>query len=195
MVKTCTKCGETKKMFEFSSDVSKKDNLYSSCKACVKKYNDSRKEQYAERWKTYYQKNKEQIQRVKNKARKTVRGRAVSCKQACRRTKKRRESEPAFKLKGLLRARMRNILKGQGLKVGSAVRDLGCSVVKFRQHLESLFQPGMSWGNHGVFGWHIDHIKPLASFDLTNREEFLVACNWKNMRPLWAKDNLSRRKP
>ena len=38
----------------------------------------------------------------------------------------------------------------------------------------------------------IDHIKPLASFDLTNREQFLEACNYKNLQPLWAKENLSK---
>lgn len=52
----------------------------------------------------------------------------------------------------------------------------------------------MSWENYGFYGWHIDHIKQLASFDLTCRKHFLEACHYTNLRPLWAKDNLTRKK-
>ncbi len=75
-------------------------------------------------------------------------------------------------------------------KIGSAVRDLGCSVSELMAHLEIKFQPGMTWENWG--SWHIDHIKPLASFDLTNREQFLIACHYTNLQPLWASDNLAK---
>ena len=45
----------------------------------------------------------------------------------------------------------------------------------------------MSWDNYGQ--WHIDHIKPLAEFDLTNRPQFLAACHYTNLQPLWASAN------
>lgn len=43
-------------------------------------------------------------------------------------------------------------------------------------------------------GWHIDHIKPLCSFDLKDKVQFKEACHYSNLQPLWAKDNLNKRK-
>ena len=82
-------------------------------------------------------------------------------------------------------------LKG-AVKAGSSVQDLGCTVEELKAHIESQFKDGMTWSNHGVDGWHIDHIVPLASFDLTNRDQFLKAVNYTNLQPLWAFDNLSK---
>ena len=59
-------------------------------------------------------------------------------------------------------------------------------------YLESKFLPGMTWDNWSKDGWHIDHVVPLASFDLTNKEQFDKACHYTNLQPLWAKDNLSK---
>lgn len=75
-------------------------------------------------------------------------------------------------------------------KTGSAVRELGCSIEELILWLESQFQPEMSWKNYGL--WHIDHRKPLSSFDLTKMDQVKVACHWSNLQPLWALDNLSK---
>ena len=94
-----------------------------------------------------------------------------------------------YKLKCRLRHRLRMALKGN-FKSGSAVDDLGCSIPELKVYLESKFSPGMTWDNWSDVGWHIDHIKPLASFDLTDRKQLLEACHYTNLQPLWAKDNI-----
>ena len=103
----------------------------------------------------------------------------------------RKKTDIQFKLATGLRDRTIKAVKGE-FKGGSAVSDLGCSIGEFKFYIEGKFKPGMSWDNWSKTGWHLDHIKPLSSFDLTNRKEFLVACNYKNIQPLWAADNLSK---
>jgi len=67
---------------------------------------------------------------------------------------------------------------------------IGCTVAFLRIHLESQFEPGMNWDNRRA--WHIDHIKPCASFDLTKPEEQAVCFYYTNLQPLWAIDNLKK---
>jgi hypothetical protein len=105
--------------------------------------------------------------------------------------KHRRKTDIQFKLQATLRSRLHSAVK-DNRKKGSAVKDLGCTIEQLKQYLESKFQPGMSWDNHTVDGWHIDHIKPLSSFDLSDRKQLLEACHYTNLQPLWAKDNLTK---
>jgi len=96
-----------------------------------------------------------------------------------------------FKLRGVLRARVRAaVTRGGGEKSRRTMKLVGCSVPKLRQHLEAQFTEGMTWDNHGE--WHIDHIKPCASFDLTDAEQQRECFNYTNLQPLWARDNLSK---
>ena len=99
----------------------------------------------------------------------------------------RKAEDPNFRLACALRTRLRKAIHN-GQKTGSAVRDLGCSISAFRLYIESQFEPGMSWDNYGK--WHLDHVMPISSFDLTDRMQFLEACNWLNYQPLWALDNI-----
>ena len=106
-----------------------------------------------------------------------------------RKNREKRKNDIQFKLKCVLRKRLSDCVRNNR-KNGSAIKDLGCSMEELKQYLESKFQPGMSWDNYGYYGWHIDHIKPLASFDLTDRNQLLEACHYTNLQPLWAIDNL-----
>jgi hypothetical protein len=93
-----------------------------------------------------------------------------------------------------MRTRIRTAIKQKMLskREGSAIRDLGCTLAEFKTYIEALFQPGMTWDNWTRYGWHLDHIKPLCSFDFTKREEFLKAVHYTNLQPLWAEDNMKK---
>ena len=104
----------------------------------------------------------------------------------------RRSVDVDFKLRQTLRTRLNRALK-MNWKSGSSVKDLGCSIQELKAHLESLFSEGMTWLNHSRDGWHIDHIQPLSKFDLTDRSQFKEACNYMNLQPLWAADNIRKR--
>lgn len=96
-----------------------------------------------------------------------------------------------FKLQKNLRSRLCNAIK-RNYKTGSAIRDLGCSISQLKTHLEAQFQPGMTWDNWNRKGWHIDHIRPLSSFNLEDPEQLKLACHYTNLQPLWAEDNLNK---
>ena len=103
----------------------------------------------------------------------------------------RKDTDINFRLKGNLRIRLNKAIKNNQ-KSGSAVRDLGCSIEYFKHYIAGKFITGMTWENYGRFGWHLDHIKPLSSFNLENREEFLKACHYTNYQPLWATTKIAR---
>jgi hypothetical protein len=103
--------------------------------------------------------------------------------------KNKKKTDIQYKLSCNLRSRL-NTAFNSNYKDGSAVRDLGCTIDELKTYLESKFQPGMTWDNWTTDGWHIDHIKPLSSFDLTDRKQLLEACHYTNLQPLWAKDNI-----
>ena len=102
----------------------------------------------------------------------------------------RRIADPIFKIRDNLRRRI-NFLVHRGHKSARTVDLLGCTVDQFLGHLEINFQDGMGWENYG-FGWHIDHKRPCASFDLSDPAQQRECFHWKNLQPLFAKDNLSK---
>lgn len=68
---------------------------------------------------------------------------------------------------------------------------IGCPKDFLKQHLESKFKPGMTWENYGPV-WEIDHIRPCASFDLTDPQQQRECFNWSNLQPLFALENLKK---
>lgn len=103
--------------------------------------------------------------------------------------KNRKAKDPVFKLVDIVVKRT-----WEGLRQTNSTRHfkqndlLGCSYSELRLYIENLFLPGMSWNDN----IHIDHIRPLSSFDLSDPKEQLIAFNFKNLQPLWGPDNLSK---
>ena len=106
--------------------------------------------------------------------------------------KTRRENDPNFKMRNTLRSRIWTVLKRKNTtKLVSTLTLLGVdSVETVIKHIEKQFKNGMTWNNHGE--WHLDHIKPCASFDLTCPVQQLACFNYNNLQPLWASDNMSK---
>jgi hypothetical protein len=96
-------------------------------------------------------------------------------------------------LRATLRAALINRRRGTDWKAGAKFGAIvGCSKPDLITHIESQFLPGMSWVNYGRNGWEIDHIKAVATFDLTQHDQVLACFHFKNLRPLWRPDNLRK---
>jgi len=127
-------------------------------------------EKLKERGKAYYEQNREQMKAYVKAYRKQNRDK--------RRIYKRNKlkTDINFRLADNLRRRMRRVLKGKS-KSKKSMDLIGCSADFLKKHLENQFQPGMSWNNYGNPNgdhsecWHIDHIVPCASFDLSDPKQ------------------------
>lgn len=150
----------------------------------VKKYYEEHRDKIKTYKKQYQQKNKvrlaviDKLKYEKNKVR--------LAEQAKIYRRKKRKEDISFRLLANLRTRLSKAVRGTKSK--TTMELIGCSMIQLREHLEDRFKPDMSWDNYGQ--WHIDHIRPCSSFDLTNPEQQKECFNYKNLQPLWAKDNL-----
>ena len=105
---------------------------------------------------------------------------------------KRSSEDPIYKLTNNMRRRLRLFVSQSKTykKADNTFKMIGCEPNQLKKYLEKKFKPGMTWENHGIRGWHIDHIKPLAS--AKSIEEFNRLCHYTNLQPLWAKENLKK---
>jgi hypothetical protein len=140
----------------------------------------------------YYKKNLEKIAQQKkewgkkNNKREDVKARRRSYTNNYRKI-------PTNKIGHQYRARINAALNSKGLrKRKGKLAFLGCSLEDFKKYLESKFKSGMNWSNYKWDGWHVDHIKPIASFDLTNEEDFKKCFHYTNLQPLWADENFKK---
>jgi hypothetical protein len=106
--------------------------------------------------------------------------------------RQKRSNDLNHRLKSCLRHRVQQAVK-HGYKSASTLELIGCSIDQLRDHLEAQFLPGMSWANWTHDGWHIDHIRPCATFDLTDPVEQRRCFHYTNLQPLWAADNCAKR--
>jgi hypothetical protein len=195
-MKRCTKCLLEKPLTEFYK--SNRWGARGDCKVCRKIYLESWHSRNPNYNTAYWNKNKDHLlvkiaewrkinkdQQVKYRQEHKDRDR----KQAALFSYTKYHSDIQYRIKKLLRGRLTKAVS-RNQKKGSAILLLGCPVSVLIEHLEKQFKPGMSWGNHGE--WHIDHIKPLASFDLQNPNQLSQACHYSNLQPLWAEENIAK---
>jgi hypothetical protein len=151
-----------------------KQNHKVETKEYAKKYDKKRylknKGKFLSQMKEYYQENKNTI-----------------IKQHLEYQKNRLKKDVSYKIIRYLRARIWSVLKGI-TKSDTTKKLIGCTIDQLKVHLENQFTEGMSWENYGK--WHVDHIRPCSSFNLTNIKEQKRCFNYTNLQPLWAVDNL-----
>lgn len=202
--KECQSCLITKNICLFPKKKSNKDGLYSYCKECKsmtdKDYRKDPivKEKCLEYGKIYYKENKELlVQKQKiyyndHKEEHSVRSKKYyesHREEIYLYIKEQKTLNPLYKLSCSLRSRLWSVLKKKNWEKNSKFNEyIGCDKQTLVNHIESQFQPGMTWENQGI--WHIDHIKPLAL--AKNEDELYKLNHYTNLRPLWAIDNLKK---
>jgi hypothetical protein len=102
---------------------------------------------------------------------------------------KRRDEDPSYRIRMNMHTRLSQMVTR---KVGNTMELAGCSLDDLCTFLEAEFSEGMNWQNYGLKGWHIDHIRPCASFNLEDPEEQKKCFHWTNLQPLWAIDNIRK---
>ena len=186
MIKICKgkdSCGEEKHWSDFSENPKGQHGLNVRCTKCEKEYQKCLKTRKVAHKRKYYDKNKDEcIKRTKDWA-ENNRDRKNEY------YRDRRKTDPLYKLTANMRTGMSECLSGKK-KQTKTFEYIGCSPSQLKSYLEKQFHDGMSWDNYGK--WHVDHIKPLCSFDLTIEENLHTAWNYKNLQPLWASDNCSK---
>lgn len=105
--------------------------------------------------------------------------------------KNRKERDPMFRVLSNLRTRIHTVLTAKHIVKEATTKKLtGCTLEYLKNYLEKKFKDGMSWDNYGQ--WHIDHIRPCASFNLLDPIEQKICFHYTNLQPLWAEDNLKK---
>jgi len=215
-VKPCTKCHEVKPLAAFRANPKMKLGADSWCRVCARAHVAARRKQLKDKPKPVISHKKchgcTKVHPATEFAKDcgSVDGYVGICRE-CRAKKHqryfdadpdawrarsrlahvRRAANPSFIVHKRVSARIGEWLGTK--KGGRRCFDLlGYTLPELKAHLERQFVQGMGWASVGA--WHIDHIVPLSSFRVESPEdpEFRRAWALTNLRPLWAKDNLSK---
>ena len=105
--------------------------------------------------------------------------------------KQRRDKDPQYRFFMALRNRTSSIMKSlKVIKANTSIKLIGCTRLELKNYMEKQFKEGMNWDNYG--SWHVDHIRPCNAFDLRIKDQQYICFNFRNLEPLWAKDNLEK---
>ncbi len=173
----CVICDTWKPLEAYHKDKSRWDNLATCCKTCciARKKKQRATEEGRERLRA--QNRKYQKKRQMNGKRNAY-------------NRKRYKENATYRTLDLMRRRIRSCFSKHGVRKTAKTSELmGCTPEFLNNHLEKYFDDQMSWKNHGE--WHIDHIIPCCAFGISIEEQKVL--HWyQNLRPMWAKDNLSK---
>lgn len=168
IIKKCTKCLIDKDLSFYRINRKSSDNFTHICVDCLPKNNWTREKQQISE-KKYRLNNPEKI---KEKFKKY-------------------SSSINYRIRQSIHSRLVELLfKDKISKKNKTFTYIGCDINYFKKWLECQFVDGMTWNNYGE--WHLDHVKPCSSYNLTNETEIKECFNWKNYQPLWKKDNMSK---
>jgi len=207
VAKICTGCRLDLPLVAFSADADAGTGVRAKCRDCSKKegaaYRAANLEKEQSRARRYRSENAtaaaERLRRWRRKNPGTYRAAATAWRRAnpekIRASSARRwegqSNTPKARIHNAIKASIhQSIIKGS--KAGQRTQDLlGYSYEKLKVHLERQFANGMSWENYGRYGWHIDHILPVVSFQFETPDdpEFRACWALSNLRPLWSTEN------
>ena len=154
-----------------------------------KEYHNKNKDKCNHKSKEYHKKNKENQNKLSREWKRQNKHKVTLYRRKYDIARKKTDSK--YKMLCTLRNRIYDVLKlKKAIKSKRTLELLGCNLQEFKKHIESKFSVGMNWDNHGKFGWHIDHIKPCASFDLSCSKQQEECFHYINMQPLWWRDNI-----
>ena len=182
LMKQCKKCNIEKPLTDFWNKTNEPDGKHRYCVTCQKEsgktyyHTSGRKE--SDYYKEYRKENKEYFNQYSNNHYHTK-------KELYREWNKNKyNTDIGFRIKHVTSARISEALKLYNtLKKDRTIEYLGCNMDEYTQYLEFYFTPEMNWDNYGEY-WEIDHIKPIASFDLNIEENLYTCFHYLNTQPL-----------
>ena len=156
----------------------------------VKQWYAKNRQAVAVRQKEYTEKNREALSAYHKQ--KYRRNREQILKRNAEWHKKRLINDPHYKVRIRLGTRLYQALKYRGqVKKLTMLTLVGCTRSELMIHLQNQFKPGMEWNNYGPVR-HVDHIRPCASFDLTDVEQQKACFHWSNLQPLFGEENIKK---
>ena len=207
--KPCVLCLEVRSFDEFYYSESYNHRTANTCKNCSQKksqkryknFTDIERKKHIQQVKDWTKQNKDKIRLYRKKLNKSINYRL-------KHIIRRRMQDVVFKLKNTY---SNDEEKFKFMK--NKLKECGCTYKELKGHIESKFQPGMTWENYGpgylidsngkivkdekgdilkLKQWNIDHIKPISSFDLENPDELNKINHFSNLQPLWSEDNIKK---
>lgn len=176
--------------------------INSTCVHCAKdyhtdNYNGEKRERAIKRANEWSTKNPLKTKDIKTRwsMNNTVKSNESRVKHYVKRNEKRKlqriNGDSDFIIRETMSGMVKRISKLTGRKKKlKTCQYLQYNVTDLKSHLESLFEPGMTWSNHGE--WHIDHIVPVSWWLKNGVTDPSMINALINLQPLWAEDNLAK---